>query len=230
MNISSIPFTTRPSSTRPSIRYEKPGRTKSVIVNVAQSNDGNESWSQTSPQKSPVKSAKKKSTHVKYHGELSVLHKQHEGLHLDFEAREQVIRDLKDLDCFSDDGNTEPEQISCLPGDLSFSNRKALALEIRQKKRALENFVHRVEDIRERMPTASELEAHNNRIQTRERNINRAVDVFVQRRQAKNEKHNQQMIAFLKEAASAENQQIRRFAIGFISRLVNKAKADYLLR
>lgn len=167
---------------------------------------------------------------------LANMYKEYDGLHLDYEARLQVIRDLKDLDCFSDDGETgvddgQPPESSDLDGTgTPFREQKHSSLEMRLQIRSLTNYVNRSEDIRERMPTAAEIEAKKNRILTRERNINRAVDIFVRRRQQKNEEHNQQLIAYLKEAASAETQQIRRFAIGVISRIINKAKSDYVLR
>jgi DNA-binding protein len=103
-------------------------------------------------------------------------------------------------------------------------------IERRLQIRSLDNYIHRKEDIRERAPTAAEEVGLINRNQARERNINRAVDIMVRRRQAKDEQINKIMIAFLKEAASAENQQIRRFTIGFVSRVINKAKSDYIIR
>jgi hypothetical protein len=175
----------------------------------------------------------------KYHKVLSTLHKQYDGLYLDFGARLRVISDLRELDCLSDDEDTanHPQtDPNDLQNNMDFARESTKSrpmsstIERRLQIRSLDNYIHRKEDIRERAPTAAEEVGLINRNQARERNINRAIDIMVRRRQAKDEQINKIMIAFLKEAASAENQQIRRFTIGFVSRVINKAKSDYIIR
>lgn len=242
MHISSAPVFSRslPAAGRPSTRFQKPGRNNSQVTSggadITQAPKEDDGMSKKrSPTTKESTKARPVDARTKYHRVLSNLHKEFDGLHLDYAAREHVIKDLKDLDCFSDDGNPGTEDAADSPiikGDIYMSpfNKRPLALERRLQMRSMENYISRSEDIRERPPTVIELEAHKNRIELRERNINRAVDIFVRRKQAKNEAHNQQMIAFLKEAASAGNQQVRRFAIGFVSRIVNRAKTDYIIR
>jgi DNA-binding protein len=188
----------------------------------------------------PIKAKKpQKYPYEKYHKVLSTLHKQYDGLYLDFGARLRVISDLRELDCLSDDEDTanHPQtDPNDLQNNMDFARESTKSrpmsstIERRLQIRSLDNYIHRKEDIRERAPTAAEEVGLINRNQARERNINRAVDIMVRRRQAKDEQINKIMIAFLKEAASAENQQIRRFTIGFVSRVINKAKSDYIIR
>jgi hypothetical protein len=55
----------------------------------------------------PIKAKKpQKYPYEKYHKVLSTLHKQYDGLYLDFGARLRVISDLRELDCLSDDEDT----------------------------------------------------------------------------------------------------------------------------